>query len=236
MSSFIPPVGYPRIKVVKSFQELISTPLDGELNALCWERTLPGDFGEIVERLGVKEGSVTVEDDVLLDLSLSAAGTVARDILLEDQQLLRSFDLAPILDCIHSSPRDVSGGPFPVDVYSFHADSATVAADTYLCSYVGATSEALRNDQARRRVDIPETRAELLKLCGGEDNEEFREFLNDNFYDLHYAPTDGAQIISFGLGNLWRIATEYPGSPVPPCIHRAPTTAPDAPPRLLLLS
>jgi len=62
------------------------------------------------------------------------------------------------------------------------------------------------------------------------------EYLNENFYDLHYAPVEGAQPFSFGLGNFWRIATEYPGSPVPPCIHRAPPDAPGRAPRLLLIS
>jgi hypothetical protein len=46
----------------------------------------------------------------------------------------------------------------------------------------------------------------------------------------------GAQPFSFGLGHVWRIACEHPGSPVPPCIHRAPETAPGQPPRLLLIS
>lgn len=236
VSPFVSPAGYPRIKVVRSFHELVTTPLEGELNALCWERVLPGNFGEIVERLGVDEGIVSVDDSYLEELTLSDEGKVARDILLKDQELLRSFDLAPSLDCIHSSPRDLRGGPFPVDVYSFHADSATVAADTYLCSYTEAASEGLRNDEARRRVDIPEIRAELLKLFGGEDGADFLEYLNENFYDLHYVPMAGARPFSFGLGNLWRIATEYPGNPVPPCIHRAPATVEGRPPRLLLIS
>jgi hypothetical protein len=45
-----------------------------------------------------------------------------------------------------------------------------------------------------------------------------------------------AQPFSFGLGNLWRIAVDYPGNPVPPCIHRAPTTRPEQRARLLLIS
>ena len=45
-----------------------------------------------------------------------------------------------------------------------------------------------------------------------------------------------AEPFSFGLGNLWRIAVEYPDSPVPPCVHRAPATIPGRPPRLLLIS
>ncbi len=234
--SLVLPTNYPRIKVVRSFDELVTTPLEGELNALCWERALPGDFGEIVKRLGVDEGIVSVDDDSLRDLSLSEAGRVARNILIQDQELLRACELLPSLDCIHSSPRDLSGGPVLTDVYSFHADSATVPADTYLCSYTEVSSEGLRNDEARRKVDIPETRAALLKLFGGEDDESFLEFLNENYYDLHYEPVAGARPFSFGLGNLWRIATEYPGNPVPPCIHRAPAAVPGRPPRLLLIS
>jgi hypothetical protein len=85
-------------------------------------------------------------------------------------------------------------------------------------------------------VDIPATRAELLRLFGGEDNDDFREYLKENCYDLHYAPIPTARPFSFGLGNLWRIAVDYPCSPVPPCLHRAPETLPGQPPRLLLIS
>lgn len=236
MSSLILPRDYPRIKVVRSFAELVTTPLEGELNALCWERTLAGNFEEIVERLGAGDGIVPVDETRLETLALSEAGRAARDVLLADLAALRSHDLAPSLDCIYNAPRDESGGPFPTDVFSFHADSATVPADTYLCAYTESCSEGLRNDEAIRRADIPETRAELLKLFGGEDGDEFGEFLNDHFYDLHYAPIAGARPFSFGLGNLWRIATEYPDNPVPPCVHRAPPASPGRPPRLLLIS
>jgi len=124
----------------------------------------------------------------------------------------------------------------PTDVYSFHADRATAETDTYLCTYHGPASEGLGNDEAQRRMDIPETRAELLKLFGGEDDDTFREYLNKNCHDLHYVPNSKARLFSFGVGNLWRIAVDYPGSPVPPCIHRAPKTLPGQSPRLLLIS
>jgi hypothetical protein len=166
--------------------------------------------------------------------------------MLEDLRLLRDRSLAPELNCIHAYPRDDTDGPVPTDVFSFHADSAPVEADTYLCTYFGPASEGLRNDEALRRVDVPATRAELLKAFGGEDDADFREHLSENCYDLHYAPIAGAQPFSFGLGNLWRIAIEYtgPGSPchssperrrVPPCVHRAPETA-SGEARLLLIS
>ena len=234
--TFIPPPGYTRIKAVRSFVELITTPMSNGINALCWQRTLPGDFCEIVGCLGVIREITTLDHTSLLALPLSPAGQTARDILIQDQYLLREAGLAPSLDCIPTYPRDADAGPVPTDVYSFHADSATVVADTYLCSYTEAASEGLRNDEARRRVDIPETRAALLKLYGGADDDLFAAYLNDHCYDLHYAPIADARPFNFGLGNLWRIATEYPDSLVPPCIHRAPTTLPGRPPRLLLIS
>ena len=49
MTSFTPPPGYTRIQVVTSFQELVSTPFAEGINALCWPRTLPGNFSEVVE-------------------------------------------------------------------------------------------------------------------------------------------------------------------------------------------
>jgi hypothetical protein len=121
------------------------------------------------------------------------------------------------------------------DVFSFHADSAPVEADTWLCTYHGPASEGLRNEEAQRRVDVPATRAALLKLFGGEEDAGFQDFLKENCYDLHYVPVPSAQPYSFGRGNLWRIALDWPGNPVPPCIHRAPETRPGET-RLLLIS
>ncbi len=236
MLPFVPPPGYARIKVVRSLDELVTTPFADGVNALCWPRTLPGDFGEVVEALGSGEGIVTVDESCLERLPLSNAGKIARDILLADQQSLRAFDLQPNLDCVHGSLREEPEGLFQTDVHSWHIDTATVLADTYLCTYVGATSETLRNDEAQRRVDIPETRAELLRLYGGSDDPGFLEYLAENFYDLHYVPLPQARLFSFGVGNLWRIAIEYPSGPVPPCVHRAPLTLPGQPARLLLIS
>jgi hypothetical protein len=235
MTSFPLPPGYARIKVVQSFHELVTTPFAGGVNALCLPRTLPGDFREVVEHLGSGDGITTLDDSRLLNLPVGAAGRAAIDILLEDQRLLRAHGYSPVLDCINGYPRDEDPGPVPTDVFSFHVDSATVEADTWLCTYFGATSEGLRNDEAQRRVDVPETRTELLRIFGGDDDDGFLEYLNENCYDLHYVPVPRARPFSFGLGNLWRIAVDYPGSPVPPCIHRAPASLPGQR-RLLLIS
>jgi hypothetical protein len=236
MTSFTLPPDYPRIKRVNSFQELIATPFADGINAFCWERTLSGDFGEVVKKLDLSEGITTLDEALLLGLSVSSAARIAIEQLLEDYRLLQDHALQPVLNCIRDYPRDENPGSVPTDVFSFHVDSATVEADTYLCTYHGAASEGLRNNEAQRRVDIPETRAELLKCFGGSDDDAFREYLKENCYDLHYAPVPSARPFFFGVGNLWRIATDYPGCPVPPCIHRAPATLPGAPPRLLLIS
>lgn len=230
------PSGYHGIKVVANFDELISTPFNNGINALCWQRNLQGDFNEVVESLGPGIDILTITDELLLKLNLSEGGSKAREVLLEDQKLLREFDLSPTLECVYEGRRDKSGGPIATDVFSFHADSADAMADTYLCSYTEAASEGMRNDQARRCVDVPEIRGKLLRQFGGKDDEEFEEYLSAHSYDLHYLPLPNAQPFSFGLGNLWRIAIEYPGCPVPPCIHRAPTTMAGQGPRLLLIS
>ncbi len=225
-----------RTQVVGSFRELVSTPLDGGVNALCWTRTLPGDFGEVVRLLDVRSGLLALDEARLEALPASAAGRTAIAVLLEDLRRLRELGLDPSLDCIRDYPRDDAGRIVPTDVHSFHVDRATGPADTYLCTYHGPASEGLRNDEARARVDVPETRAALLAQFGGRDDAAFRQHLAESSMDLHYVPLPGAQPYSFGLGNLWRVAVDYPGSPVPPCIHRAPPPRPGDPPRLLLIS
>jgi hypothetical protein len=228
--------GYRRVQRVPSFHELATTSFANGVNALCWERVLAGDFGEVTRLLGPGEGIVTLDEARLLALrGLSEVGQAAVAVMLDDLRQLRALERDPVLNCIHAYPRDEDPGVVATDVYSFHADSAPVAADTWLCTYHGAPSEGLRNEQALRRVDIPHTRAELIKAYGGADDDDFHAWLAENCYDLHYAPAPDARPFSFGLGNLWRIAVDHPGSLVPPCIHRAPACGTGDPPRLLLI-
>ena len=226
------------MRVVGSFEELVAARFGDGVNALCWPRALEGDFEEIVARLGAAGGEeiTTLDEDRLRALDLSAAGRVAAERLIADLRLLREHGLAPVLDCIRAYPRDEAPQAVPTDVYSFHAVSAPVEADTWLCSYTEAASEGLRNEDALQCIDIPETRAALRREFRGEEGAAFAEYLAENCFDLHYVAKPGAQPYSFGLGNLWRIAVAYPGCPVPPCVHRAPETAPGRPARLLLIS
>lgn len=240
MTSFaMPPAGNPpRVQSVQSFQELAETRFAGNINALCWERTLPGDFAEIVSRLGSshEQPMITLDPAMLRALPLSPAGQLARDGMLADFHLLSERDLAPVLNCVYAYPRDERPGPIATDVFSFHVDSAPCETATWLCTYHGQPSEGLVNEEAQRLVDIPANRAALLAMYGGTDDAGFEVFLTENAYDLHYAAHPRTRPYSFGVGNLWRIATTYPGCPVPPGIHRAPPTRPGDPPRLLLIS
>ncbi len=236
MSAFTLPSDYARVRSVASFEELLSTPFADGVNALYWERTLAGDFAGVMRKLALTGGITPLEDGMFEEISWSPACQVAVEAMLGDLRLLRQHGLLPELNGISGYERDEDTGLLRTDVYSFHADSATDEADTWLCTYLGPSSEVLRNDQARRHVDDPAQRALLLKDYGGADDSGFLEYLADYCYDLHYAPLPDACPFSLGLGNLWRIAVDYPGSPVPPCIHRAPENLPGSAPRLLLIA
>jgi hypothetical protein len=235
---YVPPAGYDRIRVVDSFDELVTSAFGPEVNAICWPRLLAGDFDELARRFSHEEEIISLDEDCFSELrpGLSDAGRAAANALLEDQRLLRALGLSPGLECVPRYQRDETS-VVPTDVYSFHADRATVPTDTYLCSYNEAATEGLRNDQAQRRIDMPAIRAELLALFQQEQEAgDFDSYLMENCYDLHYAALAEADPFSFGIGHLWRLAVEYPGCPVPPCLHRAPKTMPARPPRLLLIS
>jgi len=141
-----PPPGYGRVRIVGSFQELVTTPFRGGVNALCWPRRLAGDFAEVVRPLAVTDDITPVDESMLRALPLSPEGRTAVATLVEDLERLRAHGLAPILDCIRGYPRDEKAGTVRTDVYSYHADSATVETDTYLCSYTEMASEGLRNE------------------------------------------------------------------------------------------
>jgi len=215
------------IRPVKNFQELLTTRFADGVNALCWSRSLSGDYAEVVAKLGPGEGIVALDEERLRSLGLSGKGQEAVEQMLADLALLRDAGRDPVLNIIYGYPRDEDGGPVPTDVLSWHVDSAPVEADTWLCTYHGAPSEGLPSDQAIRKVDDPKIRAQLLehyRQSSGASPQvsglrfqvsAFEEWLTENHYDLHYAPKPGAQPYSFGIGHLWRIAIEWPGNRLP---------------------
>ncbi|WP_221029596.1 hypothetical protein [Actomonas aquatica] len=239
MSFSHPWSAFAEVQVVNSFAELVATPFAGAVNALCWPRELAGDFGEVVAQvvaLGGGDDITTLDEEDLMALSLGARGREARAVLIEDLRRLTQHGLQPSLDCFGRLTRDESGGPVSTDVQSWHVDAAPVIVDTYLCSYTTASSEGLRTADALLCTEIPAVRAALLAEYGGADDDGFRAYLREQYYDLHYEAAAGAVPFAFGFGNMWRIANQCPGSPVPPCVHRAPSPPAGAPPRLLLIS
>ncbi|HEV2478218.1 MAG TPA: hypothetical protein VGS79_01085 [Puia sp.] len=210
-----------QIHYVTNFQDLVSTPFSGVMNAICWTRELMGDFSEIVKKVALTGNITVIEQEELCELQLSEQGQLAREILLNDLKALKAHGASPILNVIKHYDRDDACPFFPTDVYSFHVDRSPIPVDTFLCTYYGESSELLPNSQGKKKVLIPEIRDELKKLYHGAD-EGFESFLSEHFFDLHYQAEPNARLISLGLGHLWRLAVDHPESPVPPCLHRAP--------------
>lgn len=210
-----------QIKQVSSFQELISTPFQGDINAICWNRNLIGNFEEIISQVKLEENLIELNETALLKLELSEQGQLAREIILKDMMTLKTYGAAPVLNIIKRYEQDDAFPFFPTDVYSFHVDRSPIPTDTFLCTYLGVSSEIIPNADAEQKVLIPKIRAELQKLYDGPE-EGFVDFLEEYFFDLHYQAQANTTPINLGLGNLWKLAVDHPKSKVLPCIHRAP--------------
>ena len=212
---------HPNIDVVSNFSELTDTPFQGMTNALCWSRNLLGDFKEIVDQLELHEDITEVSVDDLCALTLSSSGELARQTILEDMRLLTEFGASPCLNLLKQYQRDDELDFIATDVYSYHVDRSPIATDTFLCTYYGAASDLLANDQVEQKILIPEIRAELKKLYDGPAG-QFEQFLEEYFFDLHYQPKADAKPVNLGQGHLWRLAVDHPQQQVLPCVHRAP--------------
>lgn len=222
-----------QIRMASDFSELINTDFQGEMNAICWNRNLEGDFKEIVSKLCLKDNITEVSVEDLLRLELSEKGNIARERILDDLQLLTDFGASPSLNLLKNYERDEEFDFISTDVYSYHVDRSPVGTDTFLCTYYGTSSDILPNEQAVQKVLIPEIREKLMELHDGSE-EEFEDFLKDCFFDLHYQAKSGAEPINLGLGSLWRLAVDHPEQKVLPCVHRAPVEN-DGEYRLLLI-
>ena len=223
----------PQIEVVSTFPELVNSNFQADMNALCWHRNLVGDFKEIVAKLELKENITEVSIEDLLALQLSEDGHLAREIILRDIQLLTDFGASPTLNLLKCYERDEELDFISTDVYSYHVDRSPIETDTFLCTYHGAASDIVANDQVEQKILIPEIREQLKKLHDGPEA-EFETFLEEYFFDLHYQPKPNAKPMNLGSGHLWRLAVDHPKQQVLPCVHRAPIEK-DGEYRLLLI-
>src|SRR6187402_2291563 len=85
----VPPAGQ-QIHYVTNFQDLVATPFNGVMNAICWTRALTGDFSEIVKKVELSGNITTIEQEELCALELSEQGQFAREILLHDLKALEA--------------------------------------------------------------------------------------------------------------------------------------------------
>jgi hypothetical protein len=222
-----------QISTVSNFSELINLHFHGEVNAVCWHRNLTGDFKEIVTKLHLVENITEVSTEDLLALQLTKQGNLARETILNDMQLLADYGASPSLNLLKNYERDDELDFFATDVYSFHVDRSPIETDTFLCTYHGAASDLVSNDQVEQKILIPEIREKLKQLHDGPEA-EFERFLEEYFFDLHYQLKPNAQPVNLGLGHLWRLAVDHPTQKVLPCVHRAPVET-DGEYRLLLI-
>lgn len=222
-----------QIKIVNNFHDLVTKDFHGLNNAICWQRHLIGDFKEITNKLSLEENITEISIDDLMALNLSKNGNLARKIILEDIQCLTDFGASPSLNLLKCYERDDELDFIATDVYSFHVDRSPIATDTFLCTYHGASSDIIANDQVEQKILIPEIREKLKELHDGSEA-EFDSFLKEYFFDLHYQLKPNAQPINLGNGHIWRLAVDHPTQRVLPCVHRAPLEN-DGEYRLLLI-
>lgn len=210
-----------QIGIVSTFSELVDTRFQDKVNALCWHRDLIGDFQEIVAKLKLVDNITEVSVEDLLVLQLSEKGHHARETILKDIQLLTDFGASPCLNLLKNYERDDELDFISTDVYSYHVDRSPIETDTFLCTYYGAASDILPNDQVKQKILIAEIREQLKQLHNGPEA-EFENFLEEYYFDLHYQAQPDAIPVNLGLGNLWRLAVDHPTQQVLPCVHRAP--------------
>lgn len=234
------PTDPPWLASVASAEPFFATPLQGERNAVRWRRPLVGDFDGLARLAAAFDDAdrVPLDDAALATLRRGAPPAVraAIDFVLADLALLRVHGHEPSFELLRRYERDLDPD-LPVDVHSFHVDTANAPVETILCTYFGAPSEVLAREDARRCVDEPVLRGHLrqrFELDGGGDDAAFAAWLAEHAFDLHFRMRAGAAAFAFARGELCRLAVQHGEAAAPACIHRAPPA--DGTPRLLLIS
>lgn len=233
--TFIPPQysQSEQIGVVDSFYNLLHQPFKGKINAYGFLRQFDANFREIIEVLNNENLIVDIAIDDLKQLTLSPSGEMAKQIIIEDFQRLQDFGAQPNLNIINSYPKDDEFDFISTDVYSFHVDRSPIPTSTILCTYFGASSDIIANNQVVQKIKVPTIR-EQLKSTFNLSEDEIEIFAVENYFDMHFHLLSEAKPINLGNHHIWRLAVDHPNQQVLPCVHRAPTENVDEP-RLLLI-
>ena len=222
-----------QVQFVHSFEELMETSFHGTVNALGWLRTIDADFKEVAEKLELIDDITEVSLSDLHALDLSEKGNFARQIIIQDFKALEDTGAQPSLNLLKAYPTDNEFDFISTDVYSFHVDRSPIPTSTILCTYFGASSDIIANDEVVQKIKIPQVR-EKLKDFYDDESISFDEFLVENYFDMHYDTLPNAKPINLGNVHIWRLAVDNPYQEVEPCVHRAPKEN-IGEPRLLLI-
>ena len=222
-----------QIEIVKSFEDFISKPFHDEVNAIGLLRNTEANFKEIVDKFLTEEDIIEISIADLDLLELSDSGVKAKNMIKDDYNNLLEAGCQPTLNLINKYMKDDEFDFISTDVYSFHVDRSPIPTSTILCTYYGASSDIISNDEVVQKILVPEIRKNLNQLYDENDG-SFEDFLEDNFFDLHYQELPNANPINLGNINIWRLAVDNPYQNVKPCVHRAPIENINEP-RLLLI-
>ena len=97
-----------QVRLVESFQELISTPYKGRTNAFCWKRNLVGDFSEIVNKLDSKDLTIKSQVAKLAD-GPPVNQTLVNEIKTKVEQGRYPIDLDIVTEKMFESFREAEG-------------------------------------------------------------------------------------------------------------------------------
>lgn len=137
---------------------MVTIPFQGAKNALCWNRSLKGDFSEIAKKVVCNGNIASISPKELFAVQLSEEGNLASEMLLCNLKLLEDYGAAP-LNVIENYERDEDVPLLPTDVYSFHVDRSPVPTATFLCTYFGAASDFFAKRTSNTKRLVPEIRA-----------------------------------------------------------------------------
>jgi hypothetical protein len=207
------PDGYNRIKLAKSWDDLSAQSYEGGENGILYPRTLSEDFTALARDLYEarhdkpsiqKTGASTISIGQMKENPQLQQYSAAIEVIHHDMQAMWKRPNIMSSSLLLIGPESYTDHR----IEEFHADGRDedAAWERVMCCYAGATTEIVRNEDARLRPDC-----------------------DASLYDI----TPDAKIFHFGLGDVWRQLSNSRGQNNP-LIHRAPMLQGRGEPRLYI--